>query len=466
MNPKMLWHAGYGSPRRMTEGRFRGAPGAGRDEEKTMMRVFLTVCCSVLCCTMLAAQAEETRVSPGVGTLAAAITAAAPGDTLVLEEGGYTGDATVNKSLVIRARARAVIAMLDLTLTVTAPDAEVTLQGLSFGRSLVLTQAQSVRILENTFVGGADIESAEYKTADGDGTLYVIGNRLLAGSSINKTAADNAYIAGNFVENGRIVIGASAWVVGNDVTFVGTSCCSNSVSRSAITVDGVAGTAARVLGNRARCFSGANCYGIGLNGVALSIVAGNLIESEAVSALGSGILLVGTGNHEIRNNTIYADTDPISGILGIGFTGSATIVGNIIRGRYTDSVKAITGAGVLRPTQNVCYSARQTSFRSATAGACQTSYGNHWQDPKLQDLVDFRPAADSPAIDAGPEDFAYADLDRTRNDIGAYGGPWAIGQYDAQRDPTNFGPYVYPLFKGGVAGGELEIEAIGVARLR
>lgn len=55
-----------------------------------------------------------------------------------------------------------------------------------------------------------------------------------------------------------------------------------------------------------------------------------------------------------------------------------------------------------------------------------------------------------------------------RNDMGINGGPWSIGQYDIQRDPYNLAPYVYPLFKGGTAysGGVLDIQAIGVARLR
>ena len=74
----------------------------------------------------------------------------------------------------------------------------------------------------------------------------------------------------------------------------------------------------------------------------------------------------------------------------------------------------------------------------------------------------------SPAINAGPDDFAFADLDRSRNDIGAYGGPWNIEQYDLQRDPLNYAPYVFPLFKANSAfsDGSIEVRALGVARLR
>ena len=52
--------------------------------------------------------------------------------------------------------------------------------------------------------------------------------------------------------------------------------------------------------------------------------------------------------------------------------------------------------------------------------------------------------------------------------MGAYGGPWSIGQYDAQRDPNAISPYVYPLFQGDAvsSGGVIDVQALGVARLR
>lgn len=70
--------------------------------------------------------------------------------------------------------------------------------------------------------------------------------------------------------------------------------------------------------------------------------------------------------------------------------------------------------------------------------------------------------------DAGPPDYGLADLDRSRNDIGAQGGPWSIGQYDAQRQPSSLAPFVYPLFKAdsSIFDGNLEVQALGVARLR
>ena len=52
--------------------------------------------------------------------------------------------------------------------------------------------------------------------------------------------------------------------------------------------------------------------------------------------------------------------------------------------------------------------------------------------------------------------------------MGVHGGPWSIGQYDAQRDPNSLAPFVYPLFKAdsSIFDGNLEVQALGVARLR
>lgn len=57
------------------------------------------------------------------------------------------------------------------------------------------------------------------------------------------------------------------------------------------------------------------------------------------------------------------------------------------------------------------------------------SDGSFSADPRFLDLEarDFRLAAGSPCIDAGPTGFGYDDPDGTRNDVGAYGGPLSLG---------------------------------------
>ena len=84
--------------------------------------------------------------------------------------------------------------------------------------------------------------------------------------------------------------------------------------------------------------------------------------------------------------------------------------------------------------------------------------------------MDFKLANDSPGIDAGLDEFYLADTDRSRNDIGAYGGPWNIGQFDVQRESTNNAPYIFPLIDfsdgGNFANDQLKVRAIGIAKQR
>lgn len=90
-------------------------------------------------------------------------------------------------------------------------------------------------------------------------------------------------------------------------------------------------------------------------------------------------------------------------------------------------------------------------------------------DPKFIDTTNYKLAAGSPAIDAGPPDPLLSDLDRTRNDMGPHGGPWPIDQFDAQRDPSYTGPFIYPLFDANASlqdSNTLQVRALGVARLR
>jgi hypothetical protein len=138
----------------------------------------------------------------------------------------------------------------------------------------------------------------------------------------------------------------------------------------------------------------------------------------------------------------------------------AVVSGNIVidyAGSTAIPIEVTTPNPVV--TYNLCFN---------NSGNCPAGEGNLDADPRFVDLVSYQLASDSPAIDAGPPDYARADLDRTRNDMGPHGGPWSIGQYDAQRDPYNFAPYVYPLFKADstFGGGVLELQALGVAKLR
>jgi nitrous oxidase accessory protein NosD len=161
--------------------------------------------------------AADISVPPGDGTLAAAIAGASGGDTLLLGEGSYTGVATVNKSLAIRAESRAVHPVIAGGFSISGVGIRVTIQGLTFSSNLVPDQAAEIRLLQNQWVN-VSLNAISYKTTEGDGSLMVIGNRFVNANLAN-VSSDDAYIAGNVVSGGSVITSSSAWIVGNDIYF-------------------------------------------------------------------------------------------------------------------------------------------------------------------------------------------------------------------------------------------------------
>ncbi|MFP4494323.1 MAG: hypothetical protein ACLFN3_00235 [Halochromatium sp.] len=413
---------------------------------------FQTLAAVILYVVASVAWAEEVRVSPGTGTLGAAIGAARSGDTLVLEDGAFFGDVTVLKSLTIRPLNRNTNAVIKGTVAVEAPAGEVTLQGLKFENHVYLWQADAINLLENQWLNEADLLCNGYRSSEGDGALVIVGNRFAAGSVIDAVHTDGAYIAGNVLLNGYISTFSYAWIVGNDV-----------YRNPYDAIYAGAGTKALILANRVRCEQ--SRFGSCLKALAsLNLVAGNIIES------------VDTSNNSHTQHLIYSETLGETIILnnvmrgfspasrsGAGIyveAGQARVSGNIIVDWISSSgtpIEVVSAAAEI--TNNLC---------DNNSGSCPEGEGNLDQDPEFVDLDDYQLAATSPAIDAGPADYGLSDLDRTRNDMGAHGGPWSIGQYDAQRAPGNLAPFVYPLFEIGsnLSGGLLDVRALGVARLR
>ncbi len=88
-------------------------------------------------------------------------------------------------------------------------------------------------------------------------------------------------------------------------------------------------------------------------------------------------------------------------------------------------------------------------------------------DPLFTDTVNYVPAAGSAAIDAGDPLGIFNDVDGSRNNLGAYGGTFAVDQYDVQRAGGRVEPYLYPLFepnKSVSSTGKLNVRVIGLAR--
>lgn len=391
------------------------------------------------------AWSAEVAVPPGDGTLAAAVAAANNGDILVLDNGDYIGNVVINKSLTLRANSRSTQATVAGSFRIDGAGIDVTVQGLIFATAANVDRAGAVKLLENTFASGG-IDVSGYDTNEGDGSLAIIGNHLTPNNNIVNVRSQNAYIAGNILDRGYITVYTSAWIVGNEITYSSNAIYSPSGGVGSL----------QIIANRVTTDASGAAINIS-SGAALALIAGNVVRF--INNTGGnryGILTSGNTFATIINNVIDGqNTSGFTNSRGISVS-SGRVAGNIIYKFLATALQA--GAGVT-VENNLC-------FDNATD--CGTANGNLADDPLFVDTVDYRLGAGSPAIDAGPPDLGLADLDRTRNDIGAHGGPWSIGQYDVQRDPDNLAPYVFPLFKAdsSFVGSNLEIRALGVARLR
>jgi hypothetical protein len=441
------------------------------------------------CFLIDSSQAAEITVAPGVGTLQTAINAASAGDTLLLQNGTYSGATTINKGLTIRPVNTVTKATWGSSqLIINAPSSAVTIQGLSlvggvridngddvkilknssvgpstvnnakvinfsrnsFSATLDINKADDVKLLENEFHNGASID-VDNRTS---GALAIIGNRLDAGGSIQTIRSNDAYIAGNTLNDGFLRVNAPAWIVGNYINYSG---------QDSIVVNTLGGV--QIIGNEVtNCYNYFGAYNpnydhrsaVVLITTSVAVVAGNIIKMTGGTSSGynrSG--LYSYGHMNAYNNIIVYKKQSMGTSPGI-YSPSGKVVGNIVVGMS----QGTPIQGTNDANYNLCYN-----------NTNNTSCGKNYlaADPKFIDEIDYKLAAGSPAINAGSTDLALSDLDRSRNDMGVHGGPWDIAQYKAQRDPLYLGPFVYPLFDANASfldADTLQVRALGVARLR
>lgn len=224
--------------------------------------------------------------------------------------------------------------------------------------------------------------------------------------------------ATNVTSSGMVVEGRrGALVVKDSVVECGTSAIGLLVEHGAGFFDGVtancpAGTAAEIFHAPSR--------------VQRSVFSGLVhVENETRSAETSvfeGNVFLGG----LRANTASAEVhNAVFDGAGVTTSGaSVTVAGSI----FINAACALTssGAGSLRVESSIFY--------GNTANNCSDddpvgSSGNVAGDPLFTDLGkgDYTLQAGSPAIDAGPAGQEWADVDGTRNDMGAWGGPFRLG---------------------------------------
>ena len=409
---------------------------------------FLLFFCSQVC------TAATTTVPIGVDTLPNAISNASSGDVLLLLDGSYGSTnqvETIDKSIIIQAVSRTLTPTLNFGLVIDGDGISITLRGLTFNttvQAVDLQRAAEVNLLENKFE--TSIRTYDYKITDGDGSLKIIGNHFISNVNLTINVPD-CYIAGNNIESGVIVSKQPISIVGNTISRVGSNLK---------VIDVTTNYSTRIIGNRINLTcsyvsSGRTCAGIYLANSTASVIAGNIINVDfPVSGSCMALHTQSCNGTFVLNNVIYDSNVNGSGDCGIYNSGSDRVTGNIVYGFHYRSISYVNH----RVMNNICFNGH----------SCGTENGNLEADPLFEDVNNFRLTASSLGINAGPVDYKYSDLDRSRNDIGAYGGPWSIEQYDLQRTPGRTAPFVYPIFDSSyvAAGGQLNVKSLGVARLQ
>lgn len=124
-----------------------------------------------------------------------------------------------------------------------------------------------------------------------------------------------------------------------------------------------------------------------------------------------------TGSSELIVNNVIIDNN--TGIT-FGWDASPTIRNNII---VNCNVHWYDGGEGFDPSANIAYN---DLWNGVYDFVPSPGTGNVSSDPLFANAADndFRLLVESPCIDAGDPDPKYDDIDKTRNDMGVYGGPY------------------------------------------
>jgi hypothetical protein len=156
-------------------------------------------------------------------------------------------------------------------------------------------------------------------------------------------------------------------------------------------------------------YSGIYCW------QASPLLLNNLIVSSSDTSSNYGINVSVQSHPEIVNNTIVGF---FNGVM-IGSGNTPVMRNNIIVSCRSNGIyKSRTGAGPVLAYNNVFGNAK--NYTGCSAGTSDISVDPDFLDPET---ALYTLSATSACIDAGDPDAAYNDLDGSRNDVGAFGGP-------------------------------------------
>jgi len=355
---------------------------------------------------------DGSRLKP-FNTIQEGIDFAASGDTVVVASGNYYGHVLMKENVYLRGAGAKVTKIIknseaEIMLFPSLNDAEVS--GFSFHSDqdppegpFILCQSSSPLITKNFF--------------EGSFSPGVWGVRCENQSK--PTIKENVFNeAGLFVSESSPVL-TSNKIIAPSAGGIGIECINNSspvieknklissLDNGAIIIDESSPT---IRNNWLVC-NEFNGMGLDLSNSSNVIITNNILEDLGNS--GVGINIRNSSEIQVLNNSIITSGQGIYEV-----NSSSIIYNNIIDGNREFGVQ-ISG------TSNLDYNNvwnNSVGYNNCSAGTNDISI-----DPLYINRLEsnFSLSPNSPCIDSGHPDFKYNDKDDSRNDIGAFGGPYS-----------------------------------------
>ncbi|RLI03655.1 hypothetical protein DRO38_02470, partial [Candidatus Bathyarchaeota archaeon] len=268
---------------------------------------------------------------------------------------------------------------------------------------------ENIRLKAGVAVIGAGAKLCEIISKDAQPVVTCADSSLIKGFTLHQTL-DNPYGAAVYIPNVSAIVSENIIIsLGGDYLGPGIWCTAGHTTISSSVIS-------------KNIIMDADC-GIIYNGN-YSEGSSVMISNNLIYKVKHGINVERGDTIRIINNTIHSDR----GRYGKGIFGHDNkvidIIGNIIVNQRSEGGVGISFWGeIFTGVYNVSYNDVWVTGEAFIG--FQPGEGNINVDPLFRnvDRGDFRLTDDSPCKDAGPPNSLYNDLDGSRNDMGAYGGP-------------------------------------------
>ncbi|MDW7680281.1 MAG: NosD domain-containing protein, partial [bacterium] len=336
---------------------------------------------------------DGTRGFP-FNTITEAVNYADNGDTIIVVAGNYREQLDVNKGVFLRG---------------AGPKATIIEAG---GEAEFVDYTVRIKTHKNCGINGFTIKNNSYGFISSilflDAPLAVIENNKIVsdeiwpGSLITWNNSNGGVLQNNFLSDNCVEINNSENLLIKNNRFSSANLGVYSLSCNQSQV--------KILTNKFEV-SGANT-GIHLSNTSRGIIQNNVIESTAPGGKG---IETRESSAEIFNNTIVTYETNIRALIN----SSLTVMNNILVGRRIDD--GIYNLGDTESSYNNIWNHRY-NYNGLSPGIGDISLNPLFADSTNSN---FNLNPDSPCIDAGNPDAQFNDLDGSRNDMGAFGGPLA-----------------------------------------